>query len=528
MKESFKMKFQTRLIGLGALSLSALVGFQNCGQGFSAGMTGGALFSSAGAGKVLEGNAVKEANLSGKSILSNDLRAAAVGVASATELVSCSSNNSSCLASNMSLLSQLKMPTPNAGMFCAPTSAGMLFDAMLNSGVQFPRNEGPEFMALGSSEQRVLWLGQKFQTDANGTYPYPQTMAIDSLAFAATPGYELKTIPSQLVTPEQIKEKILLRSIAALNYGHFKVPAATTLASGRRVSTPTAEGGHAVAVSGFRTTAVGETEIIYNDPWDATQYSRVFTRDPLQRADGVYVAWPFTSADGAYSPYAVFKWSDSFDQSERVEAITFFGAIQPRALPNAPVVDQAKAAAQAVVIDVYRTLLGRLPESAALDQYTAYLLAGNSRAQMEDQIRASEEYKNRIKSQTPAATPTPVPNSPNSVARATDAIVTALFKGLLQRAPEPAALDYASSLSCQAVGEMVAYSEEAATFYRVRDNGNFILYLYQGLLGRTPDLSEIRTWQAEVDSARLDRNGVIDHFLRSPEFKNRCVSFGVR
>ena len=512
------MKLKLRVLSAGFVAVTIAVAFQNCGQGFSAG-SGSQILPSFQVGKVIEGSGVKEAGLLGRNVLKAGKTTVAVASAKSSEFVTCSADKSSCLVENMPLLNQFEMPTPFASMYCAPTAATMIFEAMLESGFTFPRNKGPTYVALGSAPKRALWLGEQMQTSDKGTHEYPQMMTLSELSFTSTPAYDLGTVGPQKVTPQIIKDLFLNKGVAALNYGHFYVPKASTLISGRQTARAESTSGHAIALSGFRTTPAGATEIVYNDPGDETQYARVLERHKVNREDGVYVVYPFTSPDGNSSNYALF--SADYGSEKYIALITKYFPIEPssRPIPGQPTTEpekpatDARAAAQQVVTESYLVLLKRLPDSSGLEAGIAYLLAGHSRTQFEDMIRSSPEYKNLNPNEPPKTYPT-------------DALVQSLFQSLLKRSAEPAARTYASSRSCEGIGSMVAHSTEAFGFYNNQSNDEFVRGLYQGLLARTPTAGEVANWTAQLTSV-MNRTDVIWGFVKSPEFANRCAALGV-
>ncbi len=441
------------------------IAFQNCG-GFQA--SSSTKESLQAPSLKLMGNAVREAKLDGVDIDST------VGIAatgSSSELVSCAADKSSCRVPNMPLLSQLDMPSPLAPVLCVPTATSMLMEALLASGMDLTGPVGQEYKALGDATQRTLWLAKKMNTNDLGTYNFQQEVGVDDLVMHSSPKFRQSTVFVSDISPELMKKTLDGGGIGSINYGHYKVMP-TILLSGRQTSLVLREGGHSVALSGY-SVENGQLKIAYNDPWDRTRYSRVLERDPVERADGSKVMFPFTSADGKYSGYYMFKFPVVGSGEEYLEIVDYFRPLSrvPASQPNqpeqpnqptdptTPIADQR----QAWIGQLYSSLLARSPDAAGVSHFTSIAMSSAS----VEQCRA-------------------------------------VFRGFLDSAEF---IDRQSRMS----------------------DGLFIETLYMGVLRRNPystgDSASVEAWMAHLGQGN-SRESVKAQFLQAEETTSLCRSLG--
>ena len=55
-----------------------------------------------------------------------------------------------------------------------------------------------------------------------------------------------------------------------------------------------------------------------------------------------------------------------------------------------------------------------------------------------------------------------------------------------------------------------------------RSNREYVILLYQRVLGRYPGSAEVDWWVGQLNSGKKTRKQVLDDFVYSPEFKGRC------
>ena len=107
-----------------------------------------------------------------------------------------------------------------------------------------------------------------------------------------------------------------------------------------------------------------------------------------------------------------------------------------------------------------------------------------------------------------------------------------LYRCVLDREPDQKGFD--DNLNALTSGRISARGL-ARAFYQSPEfkkknlnNDQYVRQLYKGLLGRYPDTEGYNNWMAWLNRGDGDyRDFVLEQFLNSPEFENRCRNFGV-
>ncbi|WP_309134393.1 DUF4214 domain-containing protein [Cellulomonas sp.] len=171
-----------------------------------------------------------------------------------------------------------------------------------------------------------------------------------------------------------------------------------------------------------------------------------------------------------------------------------------RAVAASSASGEAYRQARAVVRSMYQHLLGRAPEPAGLEDWTARMANGASAADVAAAITRSEEYDRR------------------KIAEA--------YRSVLGRATdEPGVLSWLAAIRAGTVkiDDIANHLVNSEEFY-LRSGGNdagLVAAMYRSLLGRQGSADEVRYWTSRVPT--VGRAGVIAHITGSREAAQRKV-----
>ncbi len=173
---------------------------------------------------------------------------------------------------------------------------------------------------------------------------------------------------------------------------------------------------------------------------------------------------------------------------------------------------------------LYRSILGRSPDTQGLDYWVGMLDSGRaSREAAAHAFLNSPEFRQvsqRIEDEVQSD-------------RSSDlqGFVSRLYNYILERSPDQQGLDYwVAGLEDGAITpkQMV----QSFVFSPEFTGGNhsdeqFVTVLYRSVLGREPDEGGKRYWLSVLGNRVLDRTGVADAFVESQEFSDICAQYGL-
>jgi len=216
-------------------------------------------------------------------------------------------------------------------------------------------------------------------------------------------------------------------------------------------------------------------------------------------------------------------YSDLFERLPTpLERTARIGAIQDGSAPRPRLVANLVGSADvqqsyAGVVRIFLGLVGRQPTLTELRTRAAAIRAGSCSAACRQQrrrdfiaeIATTQAYQNRFGG----------PGSTN------DAFVTAVYQGVLLRAPSEAELSAFTGLLASGLitrVQLVHAVVEGAEHVALTDAPTTVILTYLATLGRTPTSDELADWEARV-AGGLSRRGLAQTFLLSPEYAVRVA-----
>ncbi|MCC5876493.1 MAG: DUF4214 domain-containing protein [Candidatus Sumerlaeia bacterium] len=175
---------------------------------------------------------------------------------------------------------------------------------------------------------------------------------------------------------------------------------------------------------------------------------------------------------------------------------------------------------QQFILDCYAAFLGRVPGDMELEGWS-----GDSwnQGQALSTFLESEEFANRMNDLFPGREGNPVHN-----------FVNALYIGVLNRTVDPGGMQYwasqfvASEDPRQRARDMFFHLSESQEFL---DNdpsvGDYVTSLYRSFMNRFPGDHEVDYWSGEIVNGNQTLDEVVDFFSNSQEFTNRLVAHGL-
>ena len=183
---------------------------------------------------------------------------------------------------------------------------------------------------------------------------------------------------------------------------------------------------------------------------------------------------------------------------------------------------------------LYLGLLGRTADEAGKASFLSYMDCGQSRAWVYQQILASAEFKNRCENYfnmyvgtyaTGSSSANPNPTSVN-VSNATQFVID-LYTGLLGRTPDASDsgvqhwVNMLSLRKLNAAGVAAAIASSSEFNSKSYTNGEFITRCYRALLGRDPDVGGYTNYVNELNNGKT-RAWVFSAICSSNEFQRRA------
>ncbi len=174
------------------------------------------------------------------------------------------------------------------------------------------------------------------------------------------------------------------------------------------------------------------------------------------------------------------------------------------------------------VTDLYETFFNRAPDASGLSYWTGQMASGLPR----DNVLLSFLFSSEFTSFTQSI-------FGNTAARAEVDAVFDFYRGYLARLPDDQGFAYwvqrFRTAQCQGAGAVDAqvdaisnaFQEGAEYQGRNRTNAGFVGDLYNAFLRRGGDLSGVRYWIGQLDSAARTRGDERGAFMGTPEFQQR-------
>lgn len=173
------------------------------------------------------------------------------------------------------------------------------------------------------------------------------------------------------------------------------------------------------------------------------------------------------------------------------------------------------------ISDLYEGLLRRQAGSEEIDYMSSLMAAGFSRNAILTKTIYSSEFKTLMDSRYGQWNSRPECD-----------LVARFYRAFLARFPDSGGFTYWSGIirKAQCTGSLdvlEACRRTARGFLnsreylnRARSNREFVEGLYEGLMGRAPDLAGFAYWTGRLESGSLTRNQVLEGFLKSREFSS--------
>jgi C1A family cysteine protease len=177
----------------------------------------------------------------------------------------------------------------------------------------------------------------------------------------------------------------------------------------------------------------------------------------------------------------------------------------------------------AYVIDLYETFLQRTPSQGEVDLWMGFIAGGSSRNIVLSYFAFSPEFKAYMEGIFGMSPSRPENN-----------LINDFYRGILIRLPDTAGFDYWLDLMraaqcagsqqqirdlCSQVASLFVNSEEYAG--RGRTNTGYVEDLYDAILRRSADPSEVNYWVEVLNAGTMTRDQVLQFFTASNEFQTR-------
>ena len=202
------------------------------------------------------------------------------------------------------------------------------------------------------------------------------------------------------------------------------------------------------------------------------------------------------------------------DETWRSLAVTFF---------QSPEYLAATTTDAEYLTDLYATFFDRAPDVGGLSYWTGQLAAGMPRDVVLLSFLFSTEFDAFNQALFGSGASRPEVN-----------LVTDLYRGILNRLPDAAGLDYwagrlhtaqctdASTVSAETVAVANAFLSSSEYPARGRTNAQYVADLYNAFLRRGADLAGFQYWVQRLDGG-MARDAVGQAFIQSPEFQARIA-----
>ncbi|MCL2462262.1 MAG: DUF4214 domain-containing protein [Defluviitaleaceae bacterium] len=179
---------------------------------------------------------------------------------------------------------------------------------------------------------------------------------------------------------------------------------------------------------------------------------------------------------------------------------------------------------------LYNTCLGRAPDNNGLAYWKGMLTtSGWSRKYIVNQFMGSSEFKDICASFGILPGSISVANS--ELKPRVTAFVQRLYTIFLSRNADASGLNYwTGQIILQKVNpKTIAASYVSSSEFQNRNlsSEDYITALYNGLLGRAPDSAGLAYWVGQINANPSAKQTILNQFLNSSEFAGICASFGV-
>ncbi len=177
------------------------------------------------------------------------------------------------------------------------------------------------------------------------------------------------------------------------------------------------------------------------------------------------------------------------------------------------------------VTDLYQSFLNRTPDQTEIDFWVGYLTGGSSRNIVLNFFVFSPEFQAYMAGTLGATTSRPENN-----------LVNDFYRGILSRLPDNTGFNYwlgrmrqaqctsgtqVRLISNQIVLGFIQSAEYAA---KARTNAGYVEDLYDAIMRRSADPTEVNYWVGVLDGGTMTREQVLQFFVNAPEFQNRVTA----
>ncbi len=177
------------------------------------------------------------------------------------------------------------------------------------------------------------------------------------------------------------------------------------------------------------------------------------------------------------------------------------------------------------VTDLYQSFLSRAPSQTEVDFWVGYLTGGASRNITLNFFVFSPEFSAYIQGIFGASASRPENN-----------LVNDFYRGILSRLPDTPGFNFwlglmrtAQCAGAQAVQDLsyriaLGFIQSAEYTAKARTNAGFVEDLYDGIMRRSGDSTEVNYWVGVLNAATMTRQQALQFFTGAPEFQNRVTA----
>jgi hypothetical protein len=177
------------------------------------------------------------------------------------------------------------------------------------------------------------------------------------------------------------------------------------------------------------------------------------------------------------------------------------------------------------VTDLYQSFLNRTPDQTEIDFWVGYLTGGSSRNIVLNFFVFSPEFQAYMAGTLGATASRPENN-----------LVNDFYRGILSRLPDTTGFNYwlgrmrqaqctsgtqVRLISNQIVLGFIQSAEYAA---KARTNAGYVEDLYDAIMRRSADPTEVNYWVGVLDGGTMSREQVLQFFVNAPEFQSRVTA----
>lgn len=279
-------------------------------------------------------------------------------------------------------------------------------------------------------------------------------------------------------------------------------------------------------------TAIPETETAI--PEAETAIPAETQTEEIQAADALSVE-AFSGLDGfVHRLYEITlqrtpSASERQDWVNRLQAGAFSGAEVAAGFFNSAEYQRRSKSDETYVTELYQAIMGRNPDASGYQDWVTRLGNGTSREYVLSGFTNSNEFERLCQSYGVTRGSYFYQEARDRNYQAT-CFIQRMYRTVMGRDGDEGGLnDWASYLlDSGGTGSGLAAAFFDANEYKRKNTSDsqYLSDLYQAIMGRTPDSSEISSWLGYLDDG-MSRGGVLAGFTNSNEFGRLCSRYGI-